>query len=281
MTDSDAPRRPGPWDSRPPAPAAAPTEPPRSADPPLIKGQTPAWALISTLLLGGLVWFLTGSWVAAVAILFGVFVHEYGHVLAMNAVGMGPARIFIVPFFGGAAQAQRPASSDWHGVLVSLAGPAFGLLAAIPFFALHLVLGGSAWLLGAAMIAALNLVNLAPAPPLDGSRALGPVLARIHPMLEKAALLLVGVAVVCWGVATGRWFLAVFLAIALIGHLQRGAWRPHSRPLTGRESLMSTGLYLVTGLACAGVGMAALIPLAGGSIPGAVDVAGAYLGLER
>ena len=73
--------------------------------------------------------------------------------------------------------------------------------------------------------------------------------------------------------------LAAFLAIALIGHLQRGAWRPDGRPLTARESAFSVGLFLITAAACAGVGIAALMPLGGGSLPVALDIAGRYLGI--
>jgi Zn-dependent protease len=252
--------------------------PPRSAEPPLDKGQHPVWAVVSTLLLGGFIWWVSGSWVIAVAAIWGLRVHEYGHVLAMNRLGMGPAKIYIIPFLGGVAKSQRLPKSEWDGVLVSLAGPGFGLLAAIPFFAGYIAMGHAEWLLGAAVIAAINLVNLAPAPPLDGSKALGPVLARIHPNVERGAMLLIGALVVFWGITTGRFILAAFLAIALIGHLRRGAWRPDGRPLTGREAAQSVGLFLAAAAACAGVGLAALMPLAGGSLPGALEIAGSYLG---
>lgn len=282
MSDSNTPRRPGPWDRPPEAAAAppAPAEPVRAAEPPLDKGQNPVWAVVSTLLLGGLIWLISGSWVIAVALIWGLLVHEFGHVLAMNRLGMGPARIYIIPFLGGVAKSQRLPQSEWHGVLVSLAGPAFGLLAAIPFFAGFVATGHGAWLLGAAVIAAVNLINLAPAPPLDGSKALGPVLAGIHPMLERLAMLAVGGLIVWWGVVTGRWILAAFLAIALIGHLKRGAWRPDGRPLTRRESAYSVGLFIVTAAACAAVGLAALMPLGGGSLPVAMGIAGRYLGID-
>ncbi|MBU1385910.1 MAG: peptidase M50 [Alphaproteobacteria bacterium] len=281
MTESNTPRRPGPWDPRPEdiAAAPAPPEPARVAESPLDKGQNPVWAVVSTLLLGGLIWYLTKSWVIAAALIWGLFVHEYGHVLAMNRLGMGPARIYIIPFLGGVAKSQRLPHSEWHGVLVSLAGPAFGLLAAIPLFAGFVVTGQAAWLLGAAVIAALNLINLAPAPPLDGSKALGPVLARVHPMLERVAMIAIGALVVWWGVMTGRWPLAIFLAIALIGHLKRGAWRPDGRPLTIREAVSSVGLFIATAAACAAVGIAALMPLGGGSLPVALDIAGRNLGI--
>jgi Zn-dependent protease len=267
MTDSNTPR-PGPWDPKPgqpeppPARVASPTNP-RAVRETLDKGQHPFWAVVSTLLLGGLIWVFTGSWIAVVAILFGLLVHEYGHVLAMNAYGMGPARIYIVPFLGGMAKAQRRAESEWHGVLVSLAGPAFGLLAAIPFFGLYIVTGDGMWLQGVFYIAMLNLLNLAPAPPLDGSKALGPVLALIHPMVEKAAMVLVGVIVVIWGVSNGSYIFAGFLAFALYGHLSRGHWRPEGRRLTTVEAGRSVGLFVLTAAACCGVALAGLMPLAG------------------
>jgi len=272
----------GPWGSRDGAVSIPPTTVSEAPSPPqaLDKGQHPAWALISTLLLGGFIWFVSGSWVVAVAALWGLLVHEYGHVLAMNRYGMGPAKIYIVPFLGGMARSQRLPSSEWDGVKVSLAGPAFGLLAAIPFFAGFFIVGGSAWLVGAFAIAMINLINLAPAPPLDGSKALGPVLARVHPMLEKAAMVAVGVVVVAWGVSNGSYILAAFLSLALIGHLRRGAWRPEGRTLTAREASMSVGLFVVTALACAGVALAALLPLAG-SLEGAMAHGANFLRFGR
>lgn len=281
MTDAGNSRPRGPWDPLPaqtPTAAATAADTPRpSTEPALDKGQHPVWAVVSTLLLGGFIWYLSGSWVVALAALWGLLVHEYGHVLAMNRLGMGPARIYIIPFLGGAARGQRLAKSEWDGVKVSLAGPAFGLLAALPFFALYAVTGGSVWLLGAAVIAALNLVNLAPAPPLDGSKALGPVLARIHPMVEKAAMIAVGAAAIAWGVSNGSYIFAAFLAFALYSHLRSGAWRPEGRLLSGREAGLSVGLFVATALACMGVAMAALIPLAGGSLSGALQVGADYL----
>lgn len=279
MTDSNTPA-PGPWDvkpGQPVAPVAQPASPsnPRAVRAPLDKGQHPVWAVVSTLLLGGLIWYYTGSWIAVVAVLFGLLVHEYGHVLAMNAYGMGPARIYVVPFVGGMAKAQRRAESEWHGVLVSLAGPAFGLLAAIPFFGLYIVTGDGMWLEGVFYVSMLNLLNLAPAPPLDGSKALGPVLALIHPMVEKVAMIVVGLIVVIWGISNGSYIFAGLLAFSLYGHLQRGNWRPEGRRLTRPEAVRSVGLFILTAAACIGVALAGLMPIAG-SFDQALGFAGSY-----
>ena len=63
MTETNAPRPPGPWDPRPedvaPSPSAA--DPVRAAEPPLDKGQNPVWAVLSTLLLGGFIGLVSGS----------------------------------------------------------------------------------------------------------------------------------------------------------------------------------------------------------------------------
>lgn len=267
MSDTNTPRRPGPWDPRPEE-AAAPVQPtPARHGPmastsahPVVPGQSPGWAIISTLLLGGLIYFWTRSFEIVAAILFGVLVHEVGHMLAMNKLGMGPARIFFVPFFGGAAIGQRPAKSEWHGVLVALAGPAFGLLATIPFFGLFAFSGQGIWLACVIAIAFINLLNLLPAPMLDGSRAIGPVLAKIHPLLEKAVLVIIGGLAVLWGVTNGSYLFALFLGIALFSYLKRGDWRPEGRRLTAGEAFKSTALFVLTAGACVGVGLLGILP---------------------
>ena len=286
MSDTLPPTRPprpgpnaGPWGSVPGTRAQSPEV--RVATAPEDKGQGLVWAVLSTVLLGGFIWWISGSWVIAVAAIVGLFVHEYGHVLAMNRLGMGPAKVYIIPFLGGLARGQRMPTSEWHGVLVSLAGPAFGLLAALPFFALYFGTGETMWLSGVFAIGIINLVNLAPAPPLDGSKALGPVLARIHPMVEYGVMIAIGALVVWWGVSNGSFIFAAFLAIALIGHLKRGQWRPEGRQLNWREAGYSVGLFGVTAGACLGVTAAAFLVPTGGDVEGALDMVGRFLSIGR
>lgn len=284
MSDIDPPiRRPGPWDPRPEdlaAPAPREARRPAVVDDAEDKGQHPVWAIVSTLLLGGFIWWITGSAMFAGAAIFGLFVHEYGHVLAMNRLGMGPARIYIIPFLGGLAKSRRLPESEWRGVLVSLAGPAFGLLAATPFLAAFYITGQAIWLQGVFAVAFLNLINLAPAPPLDGSKALGPVLARIHPWVEMAAMVAVGAAVIWWGLSNGAFIFTAFLALALVGHLRRGVWRPEGRPLSWKEAGLSVGLFMLTAAACLGVGLMSVLPLAG-DLGQALDAGGRVLDLGR
>ena len=243
----------GPWGearaNKSRAPSGAPGPKPR----PVYRQpdqQSLGWALASTVLLAGYLWWAMGSWIYPLAGVFGVLVHEFGHVLAFNALGMGPGRIFIVPFLGGAAAPRVPADTEWNDVLSSLAGPAFGLLAAIPFYGVWMATGEKIWLEGAWFIAIINLLNLLPAPPLDGSKALGPVLARVHPMLEKVALVAVGAAVIFWGIRNGSWLFPLLIGLVLFNHLRSGFWRPHARKLTWGGAGVSFALYLGTVALC-------------------------------
>lgn len=213
------------------------------------KGQPLIWSVISTALLAGFLWWTMG-WVWALAGIVGVFVHEYGHVLAMNALGSGPARIHIIPFLGGAAVPARAADTEFKDVIISLSGPSFGLLAALPFLAAHAVTGENLWLEGALFVAIINLVNLLPAPPLDGSHALGPALARIHPLVERGALLLVAVGVVFWALQRGSYILAAFVGIFALGALRRGVLRLEADRLTATQWPLSILLYLLTVALC-------------------------------
>lgn len=276
---SQPPRPPSPWDPVPrhePEVEAARVQ----TEPPLDKGQNPVWAVGGTLLFAAAIWYFSGSLIIAVALIFGLLVHEYGHVLAMNRLGMGPARIYIIPLLGGVARAQRGPRSEWDGVIVSMAGPLFGLLATLPFFGLYWALGGSAWLIAVFVIAMINLINLAPAPPLDGSKAIGPVLAKVHPWLEQGVMLLIGGVVIAWGLSRGSYIFAVFLALALFSHLQRGPREPSGRPLSNAESIRSIGLFLATAVLCSGVALLAGTLAAGNPIEGLAMFA-AYFGITR
>ena len=126
----------------------------------------------------------------------------------------------------------------------------------------------------------LNLVNLVPAPPLDGSKALGPVLTRVHPRLEQLVLLVIGIAVVWWGLTTGRFILAAFLALAVFSHLKRGVWRPAWGTLSWPEAGRSLALYLATGALCAAAAVGALLPVADGDTGEAIRLGLSYLGVR-
>lgn len=239
-----------PWADPPVAPTTAAQTPPPVVQPSRLTSFF--WGVVSTLLLAAWISWQLG-WLWGLSAVAGVFVHEFGHVLVINWAGSGPSRIRIIPFFGGAASMERPPETELKGVLIALAGPVFGLVAALPFFGLAAWTGQSAWLTGAVVICGFNLLNLAPAPPLDGSKALGPMLAKIHPLLERAALLVVGLAAMAWTFSRGSWLVPLFIGLSIFVSLRAAQLRPSSRALTWSEWALGLTLYgLALGL-CGGV----------------------------
>ena len=252
MADSDlAPSAPAPWGPRNPQDAvvvAKPVAPPT----PRLRANSLVVGALSTLALAVWIALMAGP-LAALAVVGGVFVHEFGHVMVINWAGSGPSSIRIIPFFGGAATMRRPPDSDFKGVLIALAGPAFGLVAAVPFVIAAYVTHERSWVVGAFWVGSLNLINLAPAAPLDGAKAVGPALARIHPLLERSVLVLIAVLALGWAIQRGSLIFAAFIAL--------GAWRAFAaappravaRPLTFDEWIASVALYIATVSLCAAV----------------------------
>jgi Zn-dependent protease len=230
------------------------------------------WGVASTALLAGWIAFQWG-WIWALAGVFGILAHECGHLALINALGCGPGRLHIIPFLGGAATMKRPPRTEFQGVLIALAGPFAGLASSLPFFVAAGVTHDPRWAGGAFFIALLNLLNLAPAPPLDGSKALGPALAWVHPMLERAALVLVGGAAALWAFNRGSYLFAIFVAIASLAALRGRRTRPAAERLSTGQWLAALGLWL----AALALGVAVLQASVGGDagdILGAIRKAG-------
>lgn len=212
-------------------------------------GQGPAARILWSVMSAGLLAWLIATqmgWKWALAGVFGILVHELGHALTINAMGLGPARIDFVPFIGAVTRARKLAPTELKDALIAIAGPLFGLLAVIPFFIAVQVTGDPTWAGGAFFICLINLVNLLPAPPLDGSKVLGPALAGVHPLLEKAAVLAVGAGAGWWAISTGRWIFGGVIVLGVVSSLMSAQIRPQAEKLTLEGFLWSFSLYLMT-----------------------------------
>ena len=58
---------------------------------------------------------------AACAILYAIFVHESGHVLAMKACGMRTSGMYFLPFLGAVAVAKEPARTRGQEWFIAIA----------------------------------------------------------------------------------------------------------------------------------------------------------------
>jgi putative peptide zinc metalloprotease protein len=148
---------------------------------------------------------LNRPFTAACAILYAIFVHESGHVLAMKACGMRTSGMYFLPMLGAVAVAKEPARTRGQEWLIAIAGPAFGLLSIIPLLALAAMTGDRQWLLYASLAAFINLFNLLPIGILDGGRIVQAIAFSIAGWagLGVFALGLLGGAYLVWHAAGG------------------------------------------------------------------------------
>lgn len=119
--------------------------------------------------LGG--WALIYGWKFAFAIVYLIFVHEMGHLVAAKKKGIPTSPAIFIPFLGAAIGIDPKKIKDAETeFFVAYGGPLAGLISIIPALALYLMTHDPYWGLVIQLGALLNLFNLFPVSPLDGGR---------------------------------------------------------------------------------------------------------------
>jgi Zn-dependent protease len=158
----------------------------------------------------------------ALLLVFALFVHEFGHLLAYRLMGQPWGRMIFLPFLGAIAMPRLPHESQAQSVFAALMGPGFSALLALAC-AVPFVLGNGQQpilaLLGL-VTAGLNMFNLLPAEPLDGGIALRSVLTRIIGTRANYGLMAVGAVICMLGLAMSQIVLVIFGGLAILANLK-------------------------------------------------------------
>lgn len=174
----------------------------------LLMGLTKMSTLLSMVLSLGVYWAAWG-WMFALGLVLSMYVHEMGHVAALQRYGIRATAPMFVPGFGAFVRLKQYPASPGEDARVGLAGPLWGLGAAFAAYGVFLATAAPYWAAIARTGAWLNLFNLVPFWQLDGGRGFR-ALSRGQRMFVVLAM---GAA---WAVAHDG--LLLLLAIA-------GAWR--------------------------------------------------------
>ena len=173
-----------------------------------------------------------------------IVVHEVGHMVHAQALGIPVRRILLLPI-GGLAELSRMPERGIDELRVAIAGPAANLGLGLIFSALayawlgagnlslsrilHIVTtGGAGWPFGVFFYLALTnfglmLFNLIPAFPMDGGRVLRSLLTLVFQRVVATRIIvglswLFGAAFVALGLGFGEpWHFPPSLSLALIG----------------------------------------------------------------
>jgi Zn-dependent protease len=146
----------------------------------------------------------------AIALIFCLVFHEYGHIKAMKYFGLKTKGIYLIPFVGGLALSDDKINTRWQDIVISIMGPFFGLI-------LSLVCLVGYWLTDIEILAGLavfnallNLFNMLPVLPLDGGHILKSIAFSINSRVGIVACVL--------GAALGV-YVSYHFGLALLGFL--------------------------------------------------------------
>lgn len=136
----------------------------------LLLGLTKASTFFSMLLSVGVYWSLWG-WKFAVGLVLSIYVHEMGHVWMLRRYGIRATAPMFIPGIGALIRLKQYPASPHEDARVGLAGPIWGLGAAVASYLIHLATGAQIFAAIAQFGAWMNLFNLLPLFQLDGSHA--------------------------------------------------------------------------------------------------------------
>ncbi|HET7657722.1 MAG TPA: site-2 protease family protein [Bacillales bacterium] len=110
------------------------------------------------------------GWKFGVVLIYLIFVHEMGHLVAARQKGIKTSPAVFIPFVGAMiSMKERPQNAATEAYL-AYGGPLAGLLSFLPAIPLYFLTHNPVWGLMIFLGAVLNLFNLLPVSPLDGGR---------------------------------------------------------------------------------------------------------------
>jgi len=135
----------------------------------LLLGLAKMGTLLTMLLSLGVYWSIYG-WALALGLVISIYIHEMGHVACIRRYGLPASAPMFVPGLGAFIQLRGVRLPPIPDARVGLAGPVYGLGAALAALAIYTATHVRIWGVIANFGAVINLFNLIPVWQLDGSR---------------------------------------------------------------------------------------------------------------
>ncbi len=142
----------------------------------LLLGLTKASTFVSMFAFFGVYWSMYG-WPLALGLALSIYIHEMGHVAMLRRLGIDSSAPLFIPGVGALVMLKQHVADPLTNAKIGLAGPVWGLGAALAAMGMYVVTRAPIWLAIAQLTGFLNLFNLIPVWQLDGSRGFH-VLAR-------------------------------------------------------------------------------------------------------
>lgn len=204
----------------------------------LLLGLTKWKTALSMLVFLAAYWAAFG-WRFALGFVLSIYVHEMGHVAELRRRGYPASAPMFIPGLGAYVRLHRAPKDNIEDARIGLAGPWWGLGAALVCLVVYLLYGAPLFAALTRTGAWINLFNLIPIWQLDGGRAF-----RSLTRSERG---------IATGAAVALWFLTseTMLLLIALGGVFRVIVGPHD-PVGDRRGLVA---YLVLLAALAGLAM--------------------------
>jgi len=200
----------------------------------LVFGLTKASTFFSMLLAFGVYWSAWGMWFAA-GLVLSIYVHEMGHVAALRRFGLSASAPMFIPGLGALIRLRAQRLAPHEDARIGLAGPMWGLGAAVVSLGIARAGGGPMYRAIAHTGAWINLFNLLPVWQLDGSRGFA-ALAAVQRWI------VVCVFVCAWAVTHDGLFVLLVIAAAV------RAFESHA-PVEHDRGVLAQFAFLIVALA--------------------------------
>ena len=188
----------------------------------LILGLTKASTFASMFAFFGVYWSLYG-WPLALGLVLSIYVHEMGHVAMLRRLGIAAGAPLFIPGVGAVVMLKQHVTDPIVDAQIGLAGPVWGLGAALAALAMYGVTHAGIWFAIAELTAFINLFNLIPIWQLDGARGFH-ALATLQRWVVVAAVALMLL-------VTGQRMLVLVGGVAVWRAFQREAGPGDTRAL--------------------------------------------------
>jgi Zn-dependent protease len=173
----------------------------------VLLGLTNSSTFLSMLATVGVYWATFGGWLA-LGLVLSIYLHEMGHVVALLRYGGRASAPLFIPGLGAFIRLSQPLIDPKQDARVALAGPIWGLAAALFCGGVFALTRQPIWAALAQLGALINLFNLLPLWQLDGARAFRS-LNRSQQWLAVASI------AAAW-VVTDQWLLVLLLIAAAV-----------------------------------------------------------------
>jgi Zn-dependent protease len=198
----------------------------------LLLGLTKASTFVSMFAFFAVYWNIYG-WPLALGLVVSIYIHEMGHVAMLRRLGIAAGAPLFIPGVGALVMLKQHVDDPITDAKIGLAGPVWGLGAALASLGVYAVTDKPIWLAIAHLTGFLNLFNLIPVWQLDGSRGFH-ALSRMERWIVVATIALAVY-------VTGQRLLLIVGGVAV--------WRAAQREVgPGDRRVLATFVILVAAL---------------------------------